>query len=142
MVRANTLALTFAAKGQYQEAADATLNVPRESVPPGAPGTASRLLRMVPAPARQQNIPYLGVLSWVFAYVGLPDRALEFEEHVTAAGYYDVGFPTFWRSEYAAVRKTARFKALVRKMGLVDYWRATSWPDLCHPTTGDDFACN
>jgi hypothetical protein len=26
--------------------------------------------------------------------------------------------------------------------GYVDYWRARGWPDLCHPTTGDDFVCN
>jgi hypothetical protein len=39
------------------------------------------------------------------------------------------------------VRKTERFKALMRKAGLVDYWKARGWPDLCHPTTGDDFAC-
>jgi len=42
----------------------------------------------------------------------------------------------------APVRKTERFKAYVRKMGFVDYWRAKGWPDLCHPTTMDDFACN
>jgi hypothetical protein len=40
------------------------------------------------------------------------------------------------------VRKTERFKALMRKMGLVDYWKVRGWPDLCHPTTGDDFECN
>ena len=26
--------------------------------------------------------------------------------------------------------------------GYVEYWRAKGWPDLCHPTTGDDFACD
>jgi len=34
-----------------------------------------------------------------------------------------------------------RFKALVRKAGLVDYWRARGWPDVCHPVGADDFAC-
>ena len=34
-----------------------------------------------------------------------------------------------------------RFKNLVRKLGLVKYWRARGWPEFCHPTTGDDFVC-
>ena len=46
-----------------------------------------------------------------------------------------------WYPAHAPLRKTERFKALVRKIGLVDYWRAKGWPDLCHPTTADDFAC-
>ncbi len=40
------------------------------------------------------------------------------------------------------VRQTARFKSYVRAAGFVDYWKANGWPDLCHPTTGDGFACN
>ena len=45
--------------------------------------------------------------------------------------------PGLWR-----LRKTERFKAFMRKAGLVDYWRARGWPDLCHPVGADDFACN
>ena len=43
---------------------------------------------------------------------------------------------------YAALRKTERFKALVRKAGYVDYWHVRGWPDFCHSTTADDFVCN
>jgi TolB-like protein len=25
---------------------------------------------------------------------------------------------------------------------LVDYWKARGWPDMCQPTTADDFECN
>ena len=46
------------------------------------------------------------------------------------------------RPDFAPARRTERFKALMRKNGLVDYWRANGWPDLCHPTTGDDFICD
>jgi hypothetical protein len=35
-----------------------------------------------------------------------------------------------------------RFKAYVRKAGLVDYWRARGWPDLCRPMGADDFVCD
>ena len=43
---------------------------------------------------------------------------------------------------YAPVRKTERFKAFVRNAGLVDYWRARGWPDLCRPMGADDFVCD
>jgi hypothetical protein len=58
-------------------------------------------------------------------------------------GYAQNSFAyALWLPEYAPLRKTERFKAFMRKSGLVDYWRAKGWPDLCHPTTGDDFECN
>ena len=44
-------------------------------------------------------------------------------------------------SSYSSVRKTERFKVFARNAGYVDYWRAKGWPDLCRPTTGDDFVC-
>jgi hypothetical protein len=132
--------------GRYKEAAELTAKIPPETYPPGAVETAVRLLRTAPAqPPPQEEIPYLGGLSLVLAYVGLPERALESAEHLEGVG---IGFfneeTMFWRSDAAesAVRKTERFKALVRKMGLVDYWRAKGWPQYCHPTTGDEFACN
>ena len=28
------------------------------------------------------------------------------------------------------------------KPGLVDYWRARGWPDLCRPMGVDDFVCD
>ena len=46
------------------------------------------------------------------------------------------------RGSFATVRKTQRLKTLVRNANLVDYWRAKGWPELCHPTTGDDFEGN
>jgi hypothetical protein len=30
---------------------------------------------------------------------------------------------------------------VIRDHGLVDYWRAYGWPDLCRPLDGDDFEC-
>ncbi len=35
---------------------------------------------------------------------------------------------------YGPARKTERYKAYVRNVGLVDYWRARGWPDLCRPS--------
>ena len=39
-------------------------------------------------------------------------------------------------------RTDPRFKALVRDMGLVDYWRKSGkWADFCRPKGQDDFEC-
>ena len=46
-----------------------------------------------------------------------------------------------WHPDYAPLRKTERFKAYARKAGLVDYWKARGWPDLCRPVGADDFVC-
>jgi hypothetical protein len=54
-----------------------------------------------------------------------PERALEIGYHIGEA------LP--WFPVFAPVRKTEPFKAYVRKSGLVDYWRARGWPDLCRP---------
>jgi hypothetical protein len=67
---------------------------------------------------------------------------LEFGEYLARLKFTFAGaFTPYWSPEFAALRKTERFKALVRAWGFPDYWRAKGWPDLCHPTTGDDFAC-
>ena len=49
--------------------------------------------------------------------------------------------PLLWHPSYAPVRKTERFKAYVRKAGLVEYWRARGWPEFCRPMGADDFVC-
>jgi hypothetical protein len=41
----------------------------------------------------------------------------------------------------SSLRKTERFKTLVRDAGFVDVWRVRGWPDLCRPVGADDFAC-
>jgi hypothetical protein len=37
------------------------------------------------------------------------------------------------------VRKLAQFKAVMRQVGLVDYWRERGWPAFCRPVGADDF---
>jgi len=39
------------------------------------------------------------------------------------------------------VRRTQRFKTVVRDFGFVDYWRARGWPAQCRPAA-DDFVCD
>ena len=35
-----------------------------------------------------------------------------------------------------------RFKDVVKRMGLVDYWKKHGWPDRCRPKGEDDFECS
>jgi hypothetical protein len=80
-------------------------------------------------------------LNYVYGYVGANDRLLDYPERALQAdAFFQVRY--LFEPVYSSERKTERFKNLVRKGGLVDYWRAKGWPDLCHPTTGDDFECN
>jgi hypothetical protein len=75
-------------------------------------------------------------------HVGAPERVLEFYEDEIRAGYFQpISTTWFWHPTYAQVRKTARFKSVVRDLGLVEYWGARGWLPQCGPTQANDFAC-
>ena len=137
------LARIYTTIGRYNEAADALQNAPSGAYPSGIAEEAARLLRTAPTAAvSPQSVPRLGSLGFIYLYVGDPSRALEnYEESAEAGVFPATGITLLWHSAYASVRKTERFKLYVRNAGLVDYWRAKGWPEFCHPTTGDDFAC-
>jgi tetratricopeptide (TPR) repeat protein len=141
--RASALMRIYAARKQYKEAAASIHSYPAGRVPPGNVALAERLLRTAPSPAPHQDFPYMGGLSIVYLYVGIPERALEVMEYPTDAGFIPfAALAEFWELDFAPARKTERFKNLIRKLGLVDYWRARGWPQYCHPVSTDDFACN
>jgi hypothetical protein len=116
------------------------------SVPPpnSVTAQAAQLLRAAPARVSPEKLPRLpGNLQFVYLFVGAPERAIEFVERQVDVGFVAGGtLDRMWAPAFAPVRKTDRFKKLMRRGGFVDYWRARGWPDLCHPTTGDDFECN
>lgn len=138
------LAQIYAAQGHYQFAADTLMAMPQRDLPfPAQTMTdAARLLRSAPArPTAGEQLPELGNFWFVYAYLGAFDRAVRSEEAAWAIPRVG-SFVDFWTPELGPLRMTSAFKALVRKMGLVDYWRARGWPDLCHPVTAEDFKCN
>lgn len=142
------LALAYSAQGRYAAAADTLLKTSPDQawVSMAAVKQAADIIRTAPARI-VTNGPTLAsesVFSFVYAFVGAPERFLDAQERTVGAGSTMMSAAgwTDWHPALSAMRKTEGFKALVRKEGLVDYWRATSWPDLCRPTTGDDFACN
>ncbi|MCH8203341.1 MAG: tetratricopeptide repeat protein [Proteobacteria bacterium] len=41
-----------------------------------------------------------------------------------------------------SLRKSEDVKNLLRKTGMLDYWRTDGWPDFCRPLGHDDFECD
>jgi hypothetical protein len=72
------------------------------------------------------------------AYYRKPELALELLEKAAP----NLNLPSvLWQPLMRDVRRLPGFKDLVRKLGLVDYWRAHGWTDFCHPVDRDDFVC-
>lgn len=134
------LAAAYAAAGRFGEAADTLLLIPVDDPSRPFAADAARLLRSAPAKAKSpEALPALGNLNFVYAYVGDFSPILDsFESSLAALGGIDI---QQWSPAYAPMRKTERFKDYLRKSGLVDYWRARGWPDICHPVGADDLAC-
>jgi len=130
----------YASLGRFQEAADAISRVPQTSANAELLRTAASLLRSAPTKVQApEKLPALGrVWGFIYLYIGAPERVLDSYEQLTPI---PAQIAYLWHSSYAVVRKTERFKAVVRQLRLVDYWRERGWPGICHPTTGDDFAC-
>ena len=135
-------ATLYAAVGRYADAADALRSIRTEpQVDPESLEVAARLIRS-PAPAESPaSLPAFGDLSFVYLYVGAADRRLETNERNQQLGNEGT-FQSIWSPRDAEMRKTERFKALMRKAGLVDYWRERGWPDLCAPLSDADFICD
>jgi TolB-like protein len=143
--RVSDLAMIRASMGRYAEAADLLENAPPGNGNPEARKEAIRLLRAAPAEVDGLDTrPKLGAgLDWVYLHVGAPELAIQSQEFRVKLGFAAPSqLPLMWHPSYAPLRKTERFKAYVRDLGLVAYWRAKGWPEWCRPTTGDDFVCN
>ena len=135
------LARSYAVEGRFAEAAD-TLAVHDISVAASL-DDAVRLLRSAPAKvSTPESLPALeGALTFVYAYVGAMERVLDGPERLGTVRPRSV-LPFVWAPEFSDMRKTERFKRYVRNAGLVDYWRARGWPDLCRPVGAEDFVCD
>lgn len=145
-----SLSMVYASQGRYAEAADvleSSFKVRGEFLRGLARrwDTAIRLLRIAPAKAATlPNSQGLGRLSFVYLYVGAPERSLEMYEDDIRSGFvggYGVSFSYLWHPSYAPARKTERFKTLMRNAGMVDYWRQRGWPSQCQQAGTDSFVC-
>jgi TolB-like protein len=138
------LAIVLAAAGRYQEAAAAIREMPASNYPPGMTEAAAKILESAPTKADSpQNLPRIGNMSFAYRHVGAPERVLEFYEDEVRGNYFQpISATWFWHPSYEAVRKTSRFKTVMRDFGFVDYWRARGWPAQCRAAVSDDFSCD
>ena len=137
------LAQAYAAAGRFAEAADTLLTIRGEpQVSRDSVEAAARLIRMPSVARSPASLPVLQAdLNFVYAYVGATGRVVEQMERQSQIGDWAVT-ENYWTPAWSPLRKTERFKALARAAGLVDYWRAKGWPDLCRPMGADDFVCD
>ena len=143
-LRNDYLGLALANSGRYGEAADALLEIPPTLIASrSAIEDAARFLRSAPKMAMSpEKLPAFEIFNWVYVLIGAPSRAFEYPERdVAIDGVSKLALREIWQPVFAPLRKTERFKALMRKAKLVDYWRVHGWPDFCHPVGADDFAC-
>ena len=138
------LALIQASAGRYREAAAAIREMPAANYPAGMNEAAAKILESAPEiTAMPASLPRVGNLSFAYMHVGAPDRVLEFYEDEINAGYFQpISATWFWHPTYAPVRKTERFKKVVRDLGLVEYWGARGWPPQCRPAGMGNFSCD
>jgi TolB-like protein len=137
------LAIVLAATGRYQEAAAAIREMPASNYPSGMTEAAAKILESAPAKAAApESLPRIGNMSFAYRHVGAPERVLEFYEDEVRGNYFQpISATWFWHPTYEAVRRTQRFKAVMRDLGFVDYWRARGWPAQCR-AAADDFVCD
>jgi len=135
------LADAYADIGRYADAADTLSLITGNQVSQRSVEDAVRLLRSAPAETAAADLPKLeGALHFVYPHVGALERVMEWPERNLAIGWTgSYANYILWTPERAPLRQTERFKAYVRAAGMVDYWRARGWPDLCRPMGADDF---
>jgi DNA-binding winged helix-turn-helix (wHTH) protein/TolB-like protein len=69
---------------------------------------------------------------------GRHDLAVEFLR--TSMQHSWSSFFWAWLPVFDETRRHASFRTLVRESGLVEYWQAHGWPEMCQPAA-DDFRC-
>ncbi len=79
--------------------------------------------------------------AWEYRYLAAYDRAYDFMIRGVEEDN-DTWLTLLWEPESKTMRQNPRFKPIVEEYGLVDYWRATKWADLCRPVGDDDFECD
>lgn len=100
-----------------------------------APAGAEAAIRRIAATAAPGEKGLL--LVWA-AYFHAPELGLE----LLADEAPNLNHPgLLWIPLLRDMRRLPAFKDIVRKLGMVDYWRAYGWPDFCRPLQ-DDFSCD
>jgi TolB-like protein len=91
--------------------------------------------------AQPRVLPASRIALWsaIFGDPQLALRALQADDDL---GRRTVTALALWRPVMQDVRHLPGFKDLVRKWGLVDYWKQYGWGEHCKPVGADDFVCH
>ena len=101
------------------------------------PALRAALHKAAEEPGNRTGFRGMAVSHWA-AYAGDNELSLDVFDGL------DTGFVAFasWRPVMREVRRHPRFKDIMRKIGLVDYWRKSgNWPEFCHAVGDGDFEC-
>jgi hypothetical protein len=99
----------------------------------------AELEQLIDDPENQASALQMDILAHWAEFFGHHDLALRALRRA-----FGPGSSTFflWRPDLKRLRGTPEFKALVRDLGLYDYWRTSGrWGDICKPRGDDDFVC-
>lgn len=103
------------------------------------PEQTGKVLERALADSATHNSTYSFLLAYhagLMDHVDLALDALERAVSIDTAMLYGIWYPVL-----KSVRQTERFKALVRRCGIYDYWRETGeWGDFARPSGDADFA--
>jgi TolB-like protein len=142
-VRYLYLSRAYAGAGRYAESAEALLALDTPNFPTLMREAYARLLRNAATKTGPpQALPDVYGNFYIYYHVGATDRVLDGPERAIAVNYtHRVWMSYLWDPLSAPLRKTERYRAIIRSAGLPAYWRARGWPDFCRPIGADDFAC-
>ena len=90
-------------------------------------------------PAYKNPLHRMAIAIWA-SYFGEYELALQaLREASDTNAFFEYHI---WRPLLKPMRRLPGFKELVRKLGLVDYWRSTgNWGEFCRPVGDNDFEC-
>jgi TolB-like protein len=145
------IAPAYAQLGRFDEAieairagAEATVATAGARPPPQIQVDAAVKVLMAAAdkaPPPPQLPDFSEDLVFVYAYTSTPERMLDAFQQAAGINRPGTNLRYTWWPLPSSVRKTERFKTLMREAGFVDIWRMRGWPDRCRPVGADDFEC-
>jgi adenylate cyclase len=102
--------------------------------PSKRPGTVAAMRKLDPKVATQTDLlmPYLELGQTDLVYQIMFDSL----DRNRLAWVHEWDIMNAWSPESAGFRKDPRFQELVKKMGLVDYWKQYGYPDGCSAGAG------
>jgi TolB-like protein/Tfp pilus assembly protein PilF len=104
------------------------------------PQSARReLRRMHVDPALADPVSQKGIATWAADF---GDAPLALDAIRSAATQRGANIVQVWLPQFAEARKLPGFKALLRDLGIVAYWREYGWQAVCRPLGADDFECH